>query len=154
MEKVFGLSFTGWEQFPVMGWKRKSLSQNLAEDFIPYFIYSAQPSWTCSACQDGSGGLGRTLPGPGEMCPKYEDPGAGWAGGQPHTQGTATLPGTQPCCAASVLGSAQGLGRISRRREDGGAEDGLAGARQAAHATEQLPGPAAPARHLSLLSVL
>lgn len=55
MEKVIGLLFIGWEQFPVMGCDRKSLSQNLAKHFFSYFTYSPQLFWMCNACQCGSG---------------------------------------------------------------------------------------------------
>lgn len=118
------------------------------------------PAWIWLSYMASWGGTaGQDLPGTGEIgeiCPPTQR-AWGWLGwGGSHRDRDSPHPlGTQPRCPRAATGSAQslgrehrGLGRISKRREDGGAEDGHAEGWQGLGLVRQHM-PLSRARHVS-----
>lgn len=138
MEKVVGLPFVGWEQFPVMGHNRKSFSL-----YFLFHLFSAAlldvrclPAWVWLSYR------GCSLPGTGEICPPAQGFRAGWVGEAARAQPThAGYP-------ALLQDQHGGLARISKAREDGGAEDERAEGWQGLALVRQHM-PVTRARHVS-----
>lgn len=113
---MVGLPFVGWEQFPVMGCNRKSFSQNLAENFIPYFTLHSPPGRAVPASMDL---VSRAAPclDQGKSVPNTRSLGLAGLGDSPTPRGQpqhrVPSPAVQDQRAARE--AAWGLGRISRR---------------------------------------
>lgn len=122
MAKLVGLPPVAWECFPAgaQGCDTGACHKTGQYIYFFYFIFSARPSWMCSACQPGSShpsslwlpevGLHRraSRAAPclqqGKPAPQHKEPRAGWEAAARRGDTAHTCPGTQPRCPRVAMG--------------------------------------------------